>query len=127
MGSKFEDLFSLPNPCSAPPQLLKWTLDVARGMKYLHGITYFDVKTSTKVKGILHRDLKPDNCLVTDTFGIRIADFGEARMLDADDEQAMTQVGTPIYIAPEIVKGDVYSCEAYVQPLPYPNHASFKR
>ena len=96
-------------------------------MKYLHGITYFDVKTSTKVKGILHRDLKPDNCLVTDTFGIRIADFGEARMLDADDEQAMTQVGTPIYIAPEIVKGDVYSCEAYVQPLPYPNHASFKR
>ncbi|GMI22399.1 hypothetical protein TeGR_g2569 [Tetraparma gracilis] len=94
--------------------LLKWTLDVARGMKYLHGITYFDVKTSTKVKGILHRDLKPDNCLVTDTFGIRIADFGEARTLDADVEQAMTQVGTPIFIAPEIVKGDAYSSEADV-------------
>ena len=61
---------------------------------------------------------------MTDTFGLRIADFGEARTLDADDEQAMTQVGTPIFIAPEIVKGDVYSCEAYVEPLPYPNHAS---
>ncbi|GMI41402.1 hypothetical protein TeGR_g6334 [Tetraparma gracilis] len=94
--------------------LLKWALDVARGMEYLHKITYFDVKTSTKVKGILHRDLKPDNCLVTDTFGLRIADFGEARTLDADDEQAMTQVGTPIFIAPEIVKGDIYSSEADV-------------
>ena len=61
---------------------------------------------------------------MTDTFGLRIADFGEARTLDADDEQAMTQVGTPIFIAPEIVKGDIYSSEAYVQPLLYPNHAN---
>ncbi|GMH87141.1 hypothetical protein TrVE_jg6880 [Triparma verrucosa] len=93
--------------------LLKWSLDVTRAMQYLHSVVYYNVKTKEEVHGILHRDLKPDNCLVTDTFAIKVADFGEARAIDLDN--TMTQVGTPIYIAPEIVRGDHYatSCDVY--------------
>jgi len=50
--------------------------------------------------------------LVTETFGIKIADFGEARA--AQEEATMTQVGTPIFVAPEIMKGEYYSGQADV-------------
>ena len=93
--------------------LLKWALDVTRAISYLHSVVYYNVKAKKEVSGIIHRDLKPDSCLITETFAVKVADFGEARALDMDN--TMTQVGTPIYIAPEIVKGDYYSsaCDVY--------------
>ena len=81
-------------------------------MSYLHGMTYYDKDKKEQVRGIIHRDLKPDNCLVTEMWGVKIADFGEARA--ALDNATMTQVGTPIYIAPEVVKGEYYSEKADV-------------
>jgi serine/threonine protein kinase len=73
---------------------------------------YFDVKLKKDVNGIIHRDLKPDNCLVTDNYTLKIADFGEARELD--DENSMTQTGTPLYTAPEVLKGYRYTNKADV-------------
>jgi serine/threonine protein kinase len=92
--------------------LLKWCMDTARAMRYLHGVSYNDIKTDAVVAGIIHRDLKPDNCLVSETYTIKVADFGEARAFNQDN--TMTQVGTPLFIAPEIVKGDHYSTKADV-------------
>ena len=92
--------------------MLKWCLDTARAMRYLHDVNYTDVKTDTKVIGIMHRDLKPDNCLVTETYTLKVADFGEARAFN--ENNTLTQVGTPLYIAPEVVKGDNYGISADV-------------
>jgi len=44
-------------------------------MSYLHGMTYYGADKKEQVKGIIHRDPKPDNCLVTETWGVKIADF----------------------------------------------------
>lgn len=60
--------------------------------------------------GIVHRDLKPSNILVSSRRGLVIMDFGLARGLRGDESQ-ITQsgqmLGTPGYMAPEQVRGDV--------------------
>jgi predicted Ser/Thr protein kinase len=57
--------------------------------------------------GIVHRDLKPANVLLSST-GPRVIDFGIARALDAPDGPTRTGqfVGTPSYIAPEVLRGE---------------------
>jgi len=111
-GTSTEVLKAQGDHLSWDDPLLKWLLDVSRGMNYLHGMTYYDADKKEQVRGIIHRDLMPDNCLVTKTWGVKIADFGEARA--ALEDATMTQVGTPIYISPEVVKGEHYTGQADV-------------
>jgi eukaryotic-like serine/threonine-protein kinase len=55
-------------------------------------------------QSMIHRDIKPDNILVTKNGVVKLADFGLAKALD-DEEVSMTQsgtgLGTPLYMAPE--------------------------
>jgi serine/threonine protein kinase len=87
--------------------LLRIATDVARGMVYLHGRNYYDEATKKNQNCVLHRDLKPDNCLVTDFLSAKISDFGTSRA-KAGDDVTMTSVGTPLFCAPEVMRGDPY-------------------
>jgi serine/threonine-protein kinase len=53
-------------------------------------------------KGILHRDLKPANVMLDSHGDARITDFGLALMDDAEQKHV---VGTPAYMAPELLEG----------------------
>jgi serine/threonine protein kinase len=89
---------------------------LARAMAYAHRA------------GILHRDLKPDNVLLTGQGEPKIADFGLARKLEADSRvtQAGHLFGTPSYMPPEQTSGeldavgpaaDIYSLGAILYEL----------
>ena len=92
----------------ANPTLLAIALGIVRGVQHIHD------------KGMVHRDLKPQNILLDDRYvGMppvpKIADFGESR--ETDTELTMTYVGTALYIAPEVYRGERYGRSADVFSL----------
>jgi beta-lactam-binding protein with PASTA domain/predicted Ser/Thr protein kinase len=60
--------------------------------------------------GVVHRDVKPGNVLVTQTGQVKVADFGIARAITANADENLTQVGTVMgtatYFSPEQARGD---------------------
>lgn len=67
-----------------------------------------DALQTSHEAGIIHRDVKPANIMVTNTGAVKIMDFGIARALD-DSTSAMTQtsavIGTAQYLSPEQARG----------------------
>jgi serine/threonine protein kinase len=59
--------------------------------------------------GLTHRDIKPGNILHVDGTDIKIADFG-ASINTVSDRTIITNVGSPAYMAPELVTGTVQAC-----------------
>lgn len=63
------------------------------------------------INKVLHRDLKPANILLHNGV-LKIADFGFCKPLEDQFDLTKTMVGSPIYMAPEILKGDNYNTKA---------------
>ncbi len=88
-------------------------------------------------QGVLHRDLKPDNLLLTEDGVLKIIDFGIACLVKAQTENDAV-MGTPVYMSPEQVRGewldsrtDVYSMgvitlELLTGSLPFPENVGVR-
>jgi WD40 repeat protein len=95
-GSLEQYLHGRPMPPRRAAQLL---LDLARAVQHAHE------------QGIVHRDLKPAIVLLTESGGVKIADFGLAKLLDAEQGHTRTGavLGSPSYMAPEQAEGKVHA------------------
>ena len=93
----------------APEEALSIVPKICEALQFAHEL------------GVVHRDIKPENVLVDWQGRVKIADFGIAKIVAADQpRQAITQdqvIGTPHYMAPEQVekpqlvdhRADIYS------------------
>ncbi|MHC4973750.1 MAG: protein kinase domain-containing protein [Planctomycetota bacterium] len=68
--------------------------EVAKGLAYAHR------------RDFVHRDIKPGNVLLDERWHAKIADFGIARALAQAATTGDSLVGTPAYVAPEIIAGE---------------------
>ena len=103
------------------------TLDLARALDYTCQIC--NAVDHAHAQGIIHRDLRPGNVLVTDQGLIKVADFGTSRFLEIA-AHGTTVIGSPPYMAPEQFQGkavfasDIYSLgvtmyQMFTGVLPY--------
>jgi serine/threonine protein kinase len=71
---------------------LEMIIEIAYALCHLH------------MHGVIHRDLKPDNILISDSGIIKVIDFGIAQLLTEESEKTAGKphfIGTPVYMSPE--------------------------
>ncbi len=79
---------------------LEIILETANALSHLHS------------HGIIHRDLKPDNILLSEDGGVKVIDFGIARIVGEDSKgQKKKLMGTPTYMSPEQKKSQIHVCD----------------
>ncbi|KAH8509046.1 hypothetical protein Peur_050890 [Populus x canadensis] len=81
------------------PQLLKFAIDVCKGMEYLHQ------------NNIIHRDLKTANLLMDTQNVVKVADFGVARFQNQGGVMT-AETGTYRWMAPEVINHQPYDQKA---------------
>ncbi|EGC45119.1 calcium/calmodulin-dependent protein kinase [Histoplasma capsulatum var. duboisii H88] len=68
-----------------------WFRDLILGVEYLHA------------QNIVHRDIKPDNCLLTNDDVLKVVDFGVSEMFQKDsDMYTAKSAGSPAFLPPEL-------------------------
>jgi serine/threonine-protein kinase len=95
----------MTDPSSTTSQKIGWLIDVAGALNAAHE------------RGLVHRDVKPENVMVRHDGSAKVLDFGIARRAktDAPPEERLSVptitgegvvVGTPLYMSPEQIRGD---------------------
>lgn len=69
---------------------LRFLLQAARALRYLHE------------RGVIHRDVKPENLLLSERFDVKLCDFGWSCPTNSDPKTLETTCGTFQYSAPEV-------------------------
>eukprot|EP01121_Diplochlamys_sp_Union-15-3_P002969 TRINITY_DN12803_c0_g1_i1.p1 TRINITY_DN12803_c0_g1~~TRINITY_DN12803_c0_g1_i1.p1 ORF type:complete len:232 (-),score=41.40 TRINITY_DN12803_c0_g1_i1:30-725(-) len=79
--------------------------EVLKALEYMH------------TKGRIHRDIKSDNILLRSDGSVKIADFGYSAELTPDHQKRTTIVGTPYWMAPELIDGEEYDAKVDIWSL----------
>lgn len=81
-----------------PESSAVWIMtNIMAGLSFLHQ------------RKIVHRDLKSDNIFIGENHVPKVGDFGVATRLNSAQPMAMSCVGTPLYLSPELCNGEPYN------------------
>jgi hypothetical protein len=86
-------------------QIASICLETLKALAYIHA------------KHRIHRDVKSDNVLLNTKGEVKIADFGYAAQLTQQQQKRNTVVGTPYWMAPELIRGHDYGTRVDIWSL----------
>jgi len=96
-GGCLTEILEQVETCPMSEAHIAWVCkETLNGLKYIHKLHR------------IHRDIKSDNMLISSTGDIKIADFGYAAQLTEKKDRRNTIVGTPYWMAPELIRGQNY-------------------
>jgi serine/threonine protein kinase len=116
----------MPEPLKGPPLpgsvARRYFRDMLKGLEYLHSV------------GVVHRDIKPQNMLLTKEGRVKMADFGTAVfnrycdssnlqtqyntcVLCSDASELINAGGTPAYMAPELFQAAKDARKYFMSPM----------
>mmetsp|Transcript_35615 Transcript_35615/g.83287 ORF Transcript_35615/g.83287 Transcript_35615/m.83287 type:complete len:943 (-) Transcript_35615:217-3045(-) len=75
------------------------------------------VLESLQDRNIVYRDLKPENVMLDAQGYLKLIDFGIAKKLEEGKTRTFTMIGTPHYMAPEVMRGHGYGTEVDIWSL----------
>ena len=67
--------------------------------------------------GILHKDITPGNLFLTDDDVLKVIDFGIASNIGTQNRDTDTIIGTPVYMSPEQLRGEILDCRTDIYSL----------
>lgn len=102
-GGKLTDL--LLNTQFSEPEIAGVCKEILKSLKYLHD------------NQRIHRDIKSDNVLLGETGEVKLADFGFCAELSQTADKRRSVVGTPYWMAPEVIRGVDYDTKVDIWSL----------